>query len=73
MGSVDVDISENGLATIEKAFVDLYYAVTRDEYQLLPLNHLFADKLTTIGCETIGVQNSRMDEQVIQFKLHFRN
>lgn len=37
------------------------------EYQLLPLNHLFADKLTTIGCETIGVQNSRMDEQVKQF------
>lgn len=24
--------SENGLATIEKAFVDLYYAVTRNEY-----------------------------------------
>ncbi len=37
------------------------------EYQLLPLNHLFADKLTTMGCETIGVQNSRMDEQVKQF------
>jgi predicted nucleotidyltransferase component of viral defense system len=37
------------------------------EYQLLPLNHLFADKLTTIGCDTIGVQNSRMDEQVKQF------
>lgn len=26
--------SENGLATIEKAFVDLYYAVTRNEYPL---------------------------------------
>lgn len=37
------------------------------EYQLLPLNHLYADKLTTMGCETIGVQNSRMDEQVKQF------
>jgi predicted nucleotidyltransferase component of viral defense system len=37
------------------------------EYQLLPLNHLFADKLTTMGCETIGVQNSRIDEQVKQF------
>lgn len=37
------------------------------EYQLLPLNHLFADKLTTIGCETIGVQNDRMDEQIKQF------
>ncbi len=37
------------------------------EYQLLPLNYLFADKLTTLGCETIGVQNDRMDEQVKQF------
>lgn len=28
------DDSENGLATIEKAFVDLYYAVTRNDYPL---------------------------------------
>ena len=37
------------------------------EYQILPLSHLFADKLTTLGCQTIGVQNDRMDEQVKQF------
>lgn len=37
------------------------------EYQLLPVSHLFADKFTTIGCNTIGVQNDRMDEQVKQF------
>lgn len=37
------------------------------EYQILPLNILFADKLTTLGCETIGVQNERLDEQVKQF------
>ncbi len=37
------------------------------EYQILPLSHLFADKLTTLGCETIGVQNERLDEQVKQF------
>ena len=37
------------------------------EYQLLPVSHLFADKLTTIGCNTIGVQDDRMDEQVKQF------
>lgn len=36
-------------------------------YQLLPLNYLFADKLTTLGCNTIGVQNERLDEQVKQF------
>lgn len=38
------------------------------EYQLLlPVSHLFAYKLTTIGCNIIGVQDGRMDEQVKQF------
>ena len=37
------------------------------EYQILPLSHLFADKLTTLGAETIGVQNERLDEQIKQF------
>ena len=36
-------------------------------YQILPLNYLFADKLSTLGCNTIGVQNERLDEQVKQF------
>ena len=36
-------------------------------YQILPLNYLFADKLTTLGCNTIGVQNERLDERVKQF------
>ncbi len=36
-------------------------------YQILPLNYLFADKLTTLGCNTIGIQNERLDEQVKQF------
>lgn len=36
-------------------------------YQILPLNYLFADKLATLGCNTIGVQNERLDEQVKQF------
>ena len=35
-------------------------------YQILPLNYLFADKLTTLGCNTIGVQNERLDEQVFK-------
>lgn len=52
----------------EKKTGEQIFAVnSKWEYQLLPLNHLFADKLTTIGCDTIGVQNSRMDEQVKQF------
>lgn len=37
------------------------------KYQILPINDLFADKLTTLGSTTIGVQDDRLDEQVKQF------
>lgn len=43
------------------------YQILPLNYQILPLNYLFADKLTTLGCNTIGVQNERLDEQVKQF------
>lgn len=44
------------------------FAVNSDlEYQILSLNHLFADKLTTLGPNTIGVQDDRLDEQIKQF------
>lgn len=46
---------------------NIFAVESKWEYQLLPLNYLFADKLTTMGCETVGVQNERMDEQVKQF------
>jgi hypothetical protein len=46
---------------------DIFAVQSEFEYQLLPVSHLFADKFTTIGCNTIGVQNDRMDEQVKQF------
>lgn len=46
---------------------DIFAVQSFFEYQLLPVSHLFADKFTTIGCNTIGVQNDRMDEQVKQF------
>lgn len=46
---------------------NIFAVKSKWEYQLLPLNYLFADKLTTMGCETVGVQNERMDEQVKQF------
>lgn len=55
------------------------FAVNSDlKYQILSLNHLFADKLTTLGPNTIGVQDDRLDEQIKQFydiwmltQLHF--
>lgn len=46
---------------------NIFAVQSKFEYQLLPVSHLFADKFTTIGCNTIGVQNDRMDEQVKQF------
>lgn len=46
---------------------DIFAVESEFKYQLLPVSHLLADKFTTIGCNTIGVQNDRMDEQVKQF------
>lgn len=46
---------------------DIFAVRSEKEYQVLSINSLFADKLTTLGCNTIGVQNDRMDEQVKQF------
>ena len=46
---------------------DIFAARSDLEYQILPINSLFADKLTTLGPETVGVQNERMDEQIKQF------
>ncbi len=37
------------------------------DYNILPINSLFADKLTTLGPSTIGIQDNRLDEQVKQF------
>ena len=52
---------------IRKTGNDIFAVSSAFEYQVLPISHLFADKLTTLGCNTIGVQNDRMDEQVKQF------
>ena len=52
---------------IRKTGKEIFAMESEFEYQLLSVSHLFADKLTTIGCNTIGVQNDRMDEQVKQF------
>lgn len=46
---------------------DRIFAVESDkDYQVLPVSILFADKLTTLGPETIGIQDTRMDEQIKQ-------
>lgn len=46
---------------------DIFAVRSLKKYQVLPIDSLFADKLTTIGGNTIGVQDERIDEQVKQF------
>ncbi|NLN48887.1 MAG: nucleotidyl transferase AbiEii/AbiGii toxin family protein [Clostridiales bacterium] len=48
------------------------FAVDSDmEYNVLSINNLFSDKLTTLGPNSIGIQNERMDEQIKQlFDIH---
>lgn len=46
---------------------EIFAVNSKMSYQILPLNALFADKLTTLGSKTVGVQDDRLDEQVKQF------
>ena len=58
----------------------LFAIKSNNKYNILNLNQLFADKLTTIGPNTIGIQKRRYDELIKQlydidmlFKFNFRN
>lgn len=58
----------------------LFAIKSSNKYNILNLNQLFADKLTTIGPNTIGIQKRRYDELIKQlydidmlFKFNFRN
>lgn len=45
---------------------ELFALETEKEFNILAFNHLFADKLTTLGPNTIGVSDERADEQLKQ-------
>lgn len=45
---------------------ELFALETEKEFNVLAFEHLFADKLTTLGPFTIGVSDERSDEQVKQ-------
>ncbi|MBC7766261.1 MAG: nucleotidyl transferase AbiEii/AbiGii toxin family protein [Hyphomonadaceae bacterium] len=45
---------------------DIFAVSSPFAYNVLSINHLFADKLTTLGPNTIGIQDDRIDEQVKQ-------
>ncbi|MFQ5452708.1 MAG: nucleotidyl transferase AbiEii/AbiGii toxin family protein [Candidatus Zixiibacteriota bacterium] len=44
----------------------IFAVKTNQTYQILPLDNLLADKLTTLGPNTIGIPNNRADEQIKQ-------
>lgn len=64
---IEFIMREEELECQKRTGENIFAVNSKCEYQILPLNSLFADKLTTLGSETIGVQNSRLDEQVKQF------
>jgi len=45
---------------------DLFALSTTREFNVLPLEILFADKLSTLGPNTIGISDERSDEQIKQ-------
>ena len=52
---------------VNRIMGDKIFAFESDKkYNVLPINNLFADKLTTLGPNTIGIQDNRMDEQIKQ-------
>jgi hypothetical protein len=72
-------ISEDGIQQIKCEFIfldevyinkitspKLFSCDTKLTYNILPLNVLIGDKLTTIGPNTIGIQDDRSDEQIKQ-------
>ncbi len=53
--------------TLHKMSSPIIFALeTKQTYQLLPLNDLIGDKLTTLGPGTIGIPADRADEQIKQ-------
>lgn len=45
---------------------ELFAMPTQETYNILPIDYLLADKFTTLGPNTIGIQNERSDEQIKQ-------
>jgi hypothetical protein len=64
---VEFIIETEPISSIKMTGKDLFSGISPFVYNVLPLNDLFADKLTTLGPKTIGVQEERKDEQIKQF------
>jgi len=77
--NVPSTINENGIQQIKCEFIFfdipginkitspmLFACDTNFTYNVLPINYLIGDKLTTLGPNTIGIQDERSDEQIKQ-------
>ena len=63
---IEFFIDANSIAISRVMGRNLFAVESNNEYNILPVNDLFADKLTTLGSNTIGIQDDRMDEQIKQ-------
>ncbi len=63
---IEFHISEDDLPIHAISSPAIFALETDRTYQILPLNTLLGDKLTTLGPNTIGIPQSRSDEQIKQ-------
>lgn len=64
---IEFIIDSNYFESVKLKGNQIFAVESTFEYNLLSINDLFADKLSTLGPSTVGIQNDRLDEQVKQF------
>ncbi|MEW6187435.1 MAG: nucleotidyl transferase AbiEii/AbiGii toxin family protein [Thermodesulfobacteriota bacterium] len=63
---IEFHFTDKPLAIHPTSSPRIFALETRQTYQLLPLNDLIGDKLTTLGPHTVGIPMERADEQIKQ-------
>ncbi len=63
---IEFHLVDEPLTIFKASSPSLFAAETDNTYQILPLDVLFGDKLTTLGPNTIGISREREDEQIKQ-------
>ena len=63
---IEFHFTDEPLVTHRISSPRIFALETQQTYQLLPLNDLIGDKLTTLGPNTIGIPVDRADEQIKQ-------
>lgn len=63
---IEFHLVDEPLTIFKASSPNLFAAETDRTYQILPIDFLFGDKLTTLGPNTIGIPRAREDEQIKQ-------